>query len=229
MLFDLLSSCSGLMKHAGATTPTAVTVPTLTFNVLQSCTPRVGPLRSRCGTGGSRRDGSHAEAYHTAAVQNRGRRCSQCCCVSRGGCRDRPTAAAEPGVLECQCLLHRSLIQHRLVVTLKQWSLPCEARQMVVDPYARSAEPSRIVQAQCRSALQSSSGFDLVDSSSACSGRPLRAGPDPADRSPEGGHQEICPREAHLHTRTRMPTAIKVSSTAHHSASEGDTIARARR
>jgi hypothetical protein len=118
---------------------------------------------------------------------------------------------------------------HRLVVTLKQWSLPCEARQMVVDPYARSAEPSRIVQAQCRSALQSSSGFDLVDSSSACSGRPLRAGPDPADRSPEGGHQEICPREAHLHTRTRMPTAIKVSSTAHHSASEGDTIARARR
>ena len=40
---------------------------------------------------------------------------------------------------------------------------------------------------------------------------------------------QICPREAHLHTRTRMPTAIKVSSTAHHSASEGDTIARARR
>jgi hypothetical protein len=40
---------------------------------------------------------------------------------------------------------------------------------------------------------------------------------------------QICPREAHRHTRTRMPTAIKVSSTAHHSASEGDTIARARR
>ena len=43
------------------------------------------------------------------------------------------------------------------------------------------------------------------------------------------GSCRICPREAHLHTRTRMPTAIKVSSTAHHSASEGDTIARARR
>ena len=40
---------------------------------------------------------------------------------------------------------------------------------------------------------------------------------------------QICPRVAHLHTRTRMPTAMKVSSTAHHSASEGDTIARARR
>src|SRR5688572_2425698 len=37
----------------------AVTVPTLTFNALQSCTPRFGPLRSRCGTGGSRRDGSY--------------------------------------------------------------------------------------------------------------------------------------------------------------------------
>ena len=29
------SSCSGLLKHAAATTPAAVTVPTLTFNVLQ--------------------------------------------------------------------------------------------------------------------------------------------------------------------------------------------------
>ena len=35
LLFDLMSSCSGLLKRAAATTPTAVTVITLTFNVLQ--------------------------------------------------------------------------------------------------------------------------------------------------------------------------------------------------
>jgi hypothetical protein len=29
-----------------------------------------------------------AEAHDTAAVQNRGRRCSRCCCASRGRCRD---------------------------------------------------------------------------------------------------------------------------------------------
>ena len=29
LLFDLLSSCSGLLKHTAATTPAAVTVPTL--------------------------------------------------------------------------------------------------------------------------------------------------------------------------------------------------------
>jgi len=34
----LLSSCSGLLKHAAATTPAVVTVPTVTFNTLQSCT-----------------------------------------------------------------------------------------------------------------------------------------------------------------------------------------------
>jgi hypothetical protein len=38
LLFDLLSSCSGHLKHAAATTPAAVTVPTLTLNALQSCT-----------------------------------------------------------------------------------------------------------------------------------------------------------------------------------------------
>jgi hypothetical protein len=64
LLFDLLSSCSGLLKHAAATTPAAVTIPPLTFNVRHSCMPRVGPLCSRCGTGGSRRDGSYCRVRH---------------------------------------------------------------------------------------------------------------------------------------------------------------------
>jgi hypothetical protein len=88
LLFDLLSSCSGLLKHAAATTLAAVTLPTLTFNVRRVVRPGFGPMRSRCGTGGSRRDGSEADAYDTAAVQNRGRRRSWCCCTSRGRCRE---------------------------------------------------------------------------------------------------------------------------------------------
>jgi hypothetical protein len=36
LLFDLLSSCSGLLKPAAVTTPAAVTVPTSTLNLLQS-------------------------------------------------------------------------------------------------------------------------------------------------------------------------------------------------
>jgi hypothetical protein len=42
-MFDLLSPCSGLLKHAAATTPAAVIVLPLTFNALQSCRHRVGP------------------------------------------------------------------------------------------------------------------------------------------------------------------------------------------
>jgi len=38
LLFDLLASCSGFLRHAAATTPAAVTVPTLTFNF---CTSQV--------------------------------------------------------------------------------------------------------------------------------------------------------------------------------------------
>jgi hypothetical protein len=36
LLFDSLSSCSGLLKHAAATRMAAATVPTLTFTVLPS-------------------------------------------------------------------------------------------------------------------------------------------------------------------------------------------------
>lgn len=38
-----------------------------------------------------------AEAYDTAAVQNR---CSWCCALSEPRCRDRPTGVTEPGVLD---------------------------------------------------------------------------------------------------------------------------------
>jgi hypothetical protein len=78
----------------------AVTVPPLTFNVLRSCTPRCGPLRSRAAQIAVAETAPTAEAYDTAPVQNGGRCCLRCCCASRGRCRDRPTAAAEPGVLD---------------------------------------------------------------------------------------------------------------------------------
>ena len=83
LLFDLLSSCSGLLKHAAATTPAAVTVPTLTTNVLQglyaqgwTCaldTPQVAVADAALT----------AEAYDTRRP-NRGRRCSLCRCASQG-------------------------------------------------------------------------------------------------------------------------------------------------
>ena len=43
LLFDLLSSCSGLLKHAAAKRPAAVTVPTLTFNVRRVVRPGLDP------------------------------------------------------------------------------------------------------------------------------------------------------------------------------------------
>jgi hypothetical protein len=58
----------------------------LTFNVRR----QVWTLRSRWGTGGSRRDGSYCRGIrHRRRPKNRGRRCSRCCCVSRWRCRDR--------------------------------------------------------------------------------------------------------------------------------------------
>ena len=46
LLFDLLSSCSGLLKHAAAKRPAAVTVPTLTFNVRRVVRPGLDPAQS---------------------------------------------------------------------------------------------------------------------------------------------------------------------------------------
>jgi hypothetical protein len=69
LLFDLLPSCSGLLKHAAATTPAAVTVPTLTFNALQSCTPRVRPCAVDAARVAVAETAPTAEAYDAAAVQ----------------------------------------------------------------------------------------------------------------------------------------------------------------
>jgi hypothetical protein len=74
----LLSSCSGLLKHAAATTPVAVTVPTLTFNVRRVVRPRLDPARSM-RTGGSRRDGSYREGVRHRRCPNR---CSRCCALA---------------------------------------------------------------------------------------------------------------------------------------------------
>ena len=152
LLFDLLSSCSGLLKHAAATTPAAVTIPPLTFNVRQCCTPRVGQC-SRCGTDGSRRDGSYCRGERHRRRPNR---CSRCCALAER--RDRPTGVTEPDVLDVVPLSVATgnvrvyftalSYSHRLLVTLKQWPLPCEARQMVVNLRGRSADASRIVQAR---------------------------------------------------------------------------------
>jgi hypothetical protein len=99
LLFDLLfmlRSPEARRSHDAS----AVTVPPLTFNVRRSCTPRFGPLRSRAAQVAVAETALTAEAYDTAAVQNGGRCCLRCCCASRGRCRDRPTAAAEPGLLD---------------------------------------------------------------------------------------------------------------------------------
>jgi hypothetical protein len=71
-------------------------------------------------------------------------------CARRARCRDRRTGVTEPGVLgvgaayrgngQRQGLLHRFSYSHRVVVSLKHWPLPCEARQMVVNLRGRSAD-----------------------------------------------------------------------------------------
>ena len=55
LLFDLLSSCSGLLKHAAATTRPPSTLPPLTFNPRRTTPPPSKPLlavpcalRARC-------------------------------------------------------------------------------------------------------------------------------------------------------------------------------------
>ena len=69
LLFDLLSSCSGLLKHAAATTRPPSTLPPLTFNVRQSCTPRVGPCAVDVAQVAVAAMAPTAEAYDTAAFQ----------------------------------------------------------------------------------------------------------------------------------------------------------------
>jgi hypothetical protein len=73
LLFDLLSSCSGLLKHAAATTRPPSILPPLTFNVLQSCTPRVGPCAVDVAQMAAAAMALTADAYDTAAVQTAAR------------------------------------------------------------------------------------------------------------------------------------------------------------
>jgi hypothetical protein len=123
LLFDLLSSCSGLLKHAAPTTRPPSTLPPLTFNVRQSCTPRVGPCAVDVAQVAATAMALTAEAYDTAvqtllAVQ----------CAGRARCRDRPTGVTEPGVLDVvplsvatgNVMVYFTALSysHRVVVTL---------------------------------------------------------------------------------------------------------------
>ena len=96
LLFDLLSSCSGLLKQAAATTRPPSPIPPLTFNVRQSCTPRVGLCAVDVAQVAAAAMALTAEAYDTAAVQTAARGAVR----SRARCRDRPTGVTEPGVLD---------------------------------------------------------------------------------------------------------------------------------
>jgi hypothetical protein len=79
-------------------------------------------------------------------------------CARRARCRDCPTGVTEPGVLDVVPLSVATgnvrvyftalSFSRRVVVTLKQWPLPCEARQMVINLRGRSADASRIVWAR---------------------------------------------------------------------------------
>ena len=94
-----------------------------------------------------------AEAYDTAAVQT----VLVVLCARRARAAT-PTDVTEPGVLDVvplgvatgnvRAYFTALSYSHRVVVTLKQWPLPCEARQMVVNLRGRSADASRIVQAR---------------------------------------------------------------------------------
>jgi hypothetical protein len=73
LLFDLLSSCSGLLKQAASRDAAAVIIPPLTFNVGQSCTPGVGPCAVDVAPMAAVVMALTAEAYHTTAVQTAAR------------------------------------------------------------------------------------------------------------------------------------------------------------
>jgi hypothetical protein len=77
LLFDLLSSCSGLLKHAAATTSAAVTIPAVDVQRAAELY-EVWTLRSQWAQVAVAETAPTAEAHDTAAVQNRGRRCSRC-------------------------------------------------------------------------------------------------------------------------------------------------------
>ncbi len=70
LLFDLLSSCSGLLEHAAATTRPPL-LP-LTFTCGRVVRPGLDPAQLMWA-GGSRRGGSYCRGVRHAAVQNAAR------------------------------------------------------------------------------------------------------------------------------------------------------------
>ena len=96
LLFDFLSSCSGLLKQAAATTRPPSPIPPLTLNVRQSCTPRVG----LCAV-----DVAQVAAAAMALIAGRttpplSEPLLAVLCARRARCRDRHTGVTEPGVLD---------------------------------------------------------------------------------------------------------------------------------
>jgi hypothetical protein len=146
----LLRSPQARRSHDAA----AVTIPPLTFNVLQSCTPRVGPYAVDVAQVAAAAMAVIAEAYDTAAVQTAARGAVRSpSAMPRLPYRCYGTRRARRGALSVatgnvRVYFTALSFSRRVVVTLKQWPLPCEARQMVINLRGRSADASRIVWAR---------------------------------------------------------------------------------
>jgi hypothetical protein len=95
-----------------------------------------------------------AEAYDTAAVQTAARGAVRSpSAMPRLPYRRYGTQRARRGALSVatgnvRVYFTALSFSRRVVVTLKQWPLPCEARQMVINLRGRSADASRIVWAR---------------------------------------------------------------------------------
>jgi hypothetical protein len=95
-----------------------------------------------------------AEAYDTAAVQTAARGAVRSpSAMPRLPYRCYGTRRARRGALSVatgnvRVYFTALSFSRRVVVTLKQWPLPCEARQMVINLRGRSADASRIVWAR---------------------------------------------------------------------------------
>jgi hypothetical protein len=146
----LLRSPQARRSHDAA----AVTIPPLTFNVLQSCTPSVGPYAVDVAQVAAAAMAVIAEAYDTAAVQTAARGAVRSpSAMPRLPYRCYGTRRARRGALSVatgnvRVYFTALSFSRRVVVTLKQWPLPCEARQMVINLRGRSADASRIVWAR---------------------------------------------------------------------------------
>jgi hypothetical protein len=138
----LLRSPDERRSHAAA----AVHPPTVDLQRAAELHAQGWTLRSRCGTGGSRRDGSYCRGVRHRRCPSRSRyarraRCATALPVLRNPVCSTwcPLSVATGNV---RVYLTAFSASHRVVVTLKQWPLPCEARHTGFDPDVRSAETS---------------------------------------------------------------------------------------